>query len=709
MVDAPLYQGKDRFIDREFSWLEFNNRVLEEARDASNPLLERIKFLAIVANNLDEFFEVRVSGLLQKVESGLAIDGIAGLDAKQKLETLLKLCQRTVKQQYRCWNEELLPKLKENNVFVKTMTDLGKEEEKVLHAYFHKEIYHLLTPIKVDPSHPFPRVLNKALCLLILLKEDGTRDGLGVVTIPRSLPRLLSLPTKDKSYSFIFIHEVVQHYISELFKGYVIKGCSPFRVTRNSNLYLEEEEAGSLIDAVEAVVHNRRKGDAVRLEIDKAAPKRIVDALVKTFDVESHLVFRVDGPVNLNRLSSLSAMVPLAALKYPPLHPTHTAHFKDHEDMFHEIRSRDILLHHPFDSYDPVVRFIQSAAEDPKVQVLKQTLYRTNEESPVMYALLDAAEQGKEVVAVVELKARFDEKSNINWARQLEEKGVTVVFGLVGLKTHCKLSLAIRKEGSGFFQYAHIGTGNYNPETAQRYTDLSLITSDPKITEGVSEIFNFLTSQSRSPDFKSLLVGPVNYLSETIRLIRRERDNALSGKQSGITAKMNALFDREIIEELYLASQAGVLIRLLVRGICALRPGVKGLSENIQVKSVVGRFLEHSRIYHFENDGDPNIYIGSGDWMERNLRERVEATIPIYDANFIRQIEDVLSLYWADNVKSRIMRADGSYLRVTPSKTDPAIHAQEWLSKQHGNPDLGLPVGIKSPFPDRTVPIIPAT
>jgi polyphosphate kinase len=696
MIQSPEYQGKDAFIDREYSWLEFNGRVLEEARDPANPLLERIKFLAIVAGNLDEFFEVRVASLLQKVESGLPVDGIAGLDSAAKLDTLLKLCQRTVKQQYKCWNEELLPKLKENNVFVKTMADLGKDEEKYIHNYFRKEIYHLLTPIKVDPAHPFPWVLNKALCLLVLLKEEKKRDGLGVVTIPRSLPRLLNLPSKDKSFNFIFIHEVVQHYITELFKGYPIKGCAPFRVTRNSNLYLEEEEAGSLIDAVEAVVHNRRKGDVVRLEIDKSAPKRIVDALMKTFDIDATLVFRVDGPVNLNRLASLYGMVPLAPLKYPLLHPSLAVHFQDHEDLFHEIRHRDVLLHHPFDSYDPVVRFIQSAAEDPKVQVIKQTLYRTNEESPIMYALLEAAEQGKEVVAVVELKARFDEKSNISWARQLEEQGVTVVFGLVGLKTHCKLSLAIRKEGGGFVQYAHVGTGNYNPETARRYTDLSLLTSDPEITEGVSEIFNFLTSQSRNPDFKTLLVGPINYLSETLRLIRRERDNALAGKRSGITAKMNALFDKEAIEALYEASQAGVTVRLLVRGICALRPGVKGLSDNIQVKSVVGRFLEHSRIYHFENDGDPSVYIGSGDWMVRNLRERVEATIPIKDASFIKQLEEILAVYWADDVKARIMRADGGYVRSTPSAPETSVNAQEWLMRRAEIPDLPLPSATRA-------------
>jgi polyphosphate kinase len=705
--EAPDYAGKHAFIDRELSWLEFNQRVLDEALDPANPLLERVRFLAIVANNLDEFFEVRVARLLQVAESGVPVDGIAGLDTAAKLDAILKACQKSVKQQYKCWNEELLPRLREHNVHVKTMAALGKDEEKAVQAYFRKEIYPLLTPIKVDPAHPFPWVLNKALCLLAILKEDRRREVLGVVTIPRSLPRLISVPTRDKGWTFLFIHDLVQHFLPELFKGYAIKGSTPFRCTRNSNLYDQDEEAGSLIDAVEAVVHNRRRGDVVRLEIDKNATKKMVDALARIFDVEDGQVFRVDGPVNLNRLASLYGMVPLANLKYPPLHPSHAAHFQEIEDLFHEIRARDVLLHHPFDSYDPVVRFIQGAAEDPKVAVIKQTLYRTNEESPIMYALLEAAEQGKEVVAVVELKARFDEKSNIQWARQLEEKGGTVVYGLVGLKTHCKLSLAIRKEESGFASYAHVGTGNYNPETARRYTDLSLLTSDPEITGGVSEVFNFLTSHSR-PEFARLQVGPVNFLSETLRLIRAETEAARAGRPAAITAKMNALFDKEVIEALYEASQAGVAVRLIVRGICALRPGAKGLSENVRVKSVVGRFLEHSRIFHFLNDagGAPTVFVGSGDWMERNLRERVEVAIPIKDPALARQVEEILSVYWADTAKSRWMRADGSYVRAAPPAGETAFNAQEWLMRRAESPEAPPPPARL--FPERMPPGAPA-
>ncbi|HLP40994.1 MAG TPA: polyphosphate kinase 1, partial [Fibrobacteria bacterium] len=596
MKAALEYAGQAAFIDRELSWLAFNQRVLEEALDPANPLLERIKFLAICAGNLDEFFEVRVAALLQKVESGVPMDGIAGMDTRLKLEAVLKACRRLVKAQYRAWNEDLLPALRAAGVHVKSMADLTRDEERHIRAYFRKEIYPLLTPIKVDPAHPFPWILNKSLGIVALLKDGDKggaagREALGVVSIPRSLPRVLALPPHGgpgARFDCILIHAVVQHYITELFKGYPIKACVPFRITRNSNLYLEEEEGSSLIDAVEAVVHNRRKGDVVRLEIDKEAGRKVVEALLRNFDLDSSLIFRVDDPVNLNYLLGLYSQAPMPHLKFPPLEPRHPFPVHAAEDIFRELRRREILLHHPFDSYDPVVRFIHAAAEDPKVQVIKQTLYRTSEDSPIMFALMEAAGRGKEVVAVVELQARFDEKSNIHWARRLEEKGGTVVYGLVGLKTHCKLSLAVRKEDGGFAQYAHVGTGNYNPVTARLYTDISLLTCDPEITEGVSEVFHFLTSQSREPDFRSLQVGPVNFLAETLRLIRRETAHAKAGRPSGIVAKMNGLNDREVIEALYDASRAGVPIRLIVRGICSLRPGVKGMSETIEVRSVLG-------------------------------------------------------------------------------------------------------------------------
>jgi polyphosphate kinase len=672
-------QGHARYIDRDFSWLAFNRRVLAEARNAENPLLERLKFLSIVANNLDEFFEVRVAGLLQKVESSVPRDGIAQLDCKEKLTGLLRIVHAMVVQQYRCWNEELIPDLGAKGIHILGLADLGPVETETLRRRFQKEIYPLLTPIKVDPAHPFPWVLNKALCLGVWLEEEttGHRGGLGVVAIPRCLPRVIALPGKE-GHRFVFLYDIIKLFTGELFRGYRIRGQASFRVTRNSNLYLNED-AGNLLDSVEAVVHNRRKGNVVRLEIDEDTPARIRKALMDNFDLEPELVFSAPGPVNLNRLMGLYQMAPLGELKYPPHTPRPMPQSASAQDMFARIRDRDLLLHHPFESFDPVIDFIRGAARDPDVLCIKQTLYRTSAESPVMYALLEAAESGKEVTAVVELQARFDETSNINWARQLQDKGGTVVYGLVGLKTHCKLSLVLRREAGGIREYAHVGTGNYHPGTAKLYTDLSLLTAAPEMTGGISDIFNYLTSHSRTPRFENLLVGPVNFLDETLRFIRREESNARAGLPSGITGKMNALIDPDIIEALYSASRAGVPIRLMVRGICSLRPGVEGLSGTIQVRSLVGRFLEHSRIVRFENAGDAKFYIGSGDWMTRNLRERVEALVPIADPDLRLRLEAILRVYWTDNVKTHGMTAAGGYVRIKPKAPEDRFEAQTHL------------------------------
>ncbi len=701
-------QAHPRYIDRDFSWLAFNRRVLAEARSPENPLLERLKFLSIVANNLDEFFEVRVAGLLQKVESSVPRDGIAQLDCREKLTGLLRVVHAMVAQQYRCWNEELIPQLGAKGIHVLGLADLGAHETEELRRRFHREIYPLLTPIKVDPAHPFPWVLNKALCLGVWLEEEvsasvSNRGGLGVVAIPRCLPRVIALPG-GSGHRFVFLYDVIKLFMGELFRGYRIRGQASFRVTRNSNLYMTED-AGNLLESVEAVVHNRRKGNVVRLEIDEDTPARIRKALMENFDLEPELVFSAPGPVNLNRLMGLYQMAPLAELKFPPHSPRAlplAGQTGEPQDMFARIRDRDLLLHHPFDSFEPVIDFIRGAARDPDVLCIKQTLYRTSAESPVMYALLEAAESGKEVTAVVELQARFDEASNINWARQLQDVGGTVVYGLVGLKTHCKLSLVLRREAGGAGQsdlireYAHVGTGNYHPGTAKLYTDLSLLTSARDVTEGISDIFNYLTSHSRTPRFANLLVGPVNFLAETLRLIAREEANARAGLPSGISAKMNALIDPEIIEALYQASQAGVPIRLMVRGICSLRPGVAGLSENIQVRSLVGRFLEHSRIVRFENAGDPLFYIGSGDWMTRNLRERVETLVPVSDPDLRGRLEEILRLYWKDNVKAHAMTAAGIYVRLRPKSPEERFETQAFLM-EHPDGQPGMRVDVLVP------------
>ncbi len=697
----PLYEGNGIFIDRELSWLAFNRRVLEQAQDPSVPLLERAKFLGIVAGNLDEFFEVRVAALLQRAESGVVTDGIAQLDIQEKLRRVLAECQEMVRRQYRCW-EEVQTLLRGEGVAIKKMAELNAEEAAFLELFFRREVYHLLTPITVDPAHPFPRVLNKALCLALLLRGPSRgRDSLGVLTIPRGLPRVVALPPGESGRGYVFISDVVQHYAGELFKGYPIRACAPFRATRNSNLYLDEsesgdeDEGGNLLQAVEAEVHNRRKGDVVRLEIDEHASAKLVDLLARNLDVEPAFVFRTGNPVNLNRLMALYGLITQPRLKFPPYLPVVPPGFEEPEEIFARLRARDVLLHHPFESFDPVVHFIETAARDPRVLAIKTTLYRTSADSPIMYTLMEAAERGKEVVVVVELKARFDEQSNIHWARQLEERGGTVVYGLVGLKTHCKLSLVIRREEAGFRRYAHTGTGNYNPDTARLYTDLSLLTSDRALTEGISEVFNFLTANAKDPDFRGLMVSPVSFLADTLAAIRREEENARQGLPAGIFAKLNALMDTEVIEALYRASSAGVPVRLIVRGICALRPGAPGLSENIRVKSVVGRYLEHSRIFCFRNGGQEEVYVGSGDWMARNLRERVEVLAPVRDPQLRLRLLNLLSAYWCEDACTYWMGHDGGYAKVPLPEGRSPWNAQTWsMSEASGAPDLREPPAL---------------
>jgi polyphosphate kinase len=682
----PAYEGSGVFIDRELSWLAFNHRVLEEAQNATVPLLERLKFIAIVGNNLDEFFEVRVASLLQRIESGAVTDGIAQLDAQGKLENVLTLAQQAVGEQYRCW-ETIRGELRRSGTFVKELAELAPEEEVYARAYFRREVYPLLTPITVDPSHPFPRLLNKALCLALILKTPGKgREAFGVITVPRSLSRVIPLSPEKNPKSFLFIADLVRHYAADIFKGYSIRECVSFRATRNSNLYIGDEdldgEEGSLLEAVEEEVRNRRRGDVVRLEIEKDASATLVEFLRDNLDVEPGLIFRTGSPVNLNRITALYSLIPQPGLKFPAYAPAHTVDFSDAEEMFAQLRSRDVLLHHPFDSYDPVVRFIEAAAQDPQVLAVKTTLYRTSDNSPIMYALMEAAQRGKEVVVVVELTARFDEQSNIRWARQLEERGGTVIYGLGGLKTHCKLALVVRREKTGYRRYAHVGTGNYNPETARFYTDFSLFTSHRDTTGGIFEVFNHLTANTRRPDFRGLWVSPISFLSGTLDLIRRERENARAGRPSGILAKFNALLDKEVIEALYDASRDGVPVRLIVRGICSLRPGVPGLSGNIRVKSVVGRFLEHSRVFCFRNGGEEEMFIGSGDWMARNLRERVEVLAPVRDPVLRARLARILSVYWRDNTATWWMRHDGGYERAKPADGETPLNAQEFFMQE---------------------------
>jgi polyphosphate kinase len=675
-------------LNRHHSWMQFNQRVLEEARDEKNPLLERVKFLAITASNLDEFVEVRVAGMLQLVEHGNCEPGPDGLAPADVLKELAETIHRFVKAQYDCWREELLPALAAESVRVVSWKKLTPAACLYVENYYIKSVEPLLTPVTVDPAHPFPHVLNKALCLAFLLKRKrrGGQIYLGVVTVPRALPRLVLLPAKDGTIEYVFLSDVIQAFANRLYHGYEVLSAAAFRVTRNSNLYLEEEESRSIMDTVDAQLHRRRKGEAVRLEIEASANQEIIDRLVANFRLAPWQIFRVDGPPNLARISYLYDQAPRPDLKFQPFVPRELALKPGASSLFERIRKRDLLLHHPYDSYSAVVRFIESAAKDPDVLSIKQTLYRTSENSPIVRALIEAAAK-KEVAVVVELKARFDEASNIRWARNLQEAGVQVFYGVSGLKTHCKLALVARRESDGQIRrYAHLGTGNYNPSTARYYTDLSLLTSDTHITHAVHHVFNYLTAYSERPNYQPLFVAPLNLGKSCLKLIERETAHAKAGRPAFIFAKVNALLDEKTIQALYRASQAGVNIELVVRGACALRPGVRGISSRIRVRSVVGRFLEHSRIFVFGNGGKTELYLGSADWMHRNIYERVEVMFHIRDVELCKQVfGEVIEPYLADTEKTRILLANGRYVRAGEagsslhSRNGFRFNAQEFL------------------------------
>jgi polyphosphate kinase len=665
---ARTAQKQKLFNGRDHSWMEFNRRVFEEAEDAANPLLERVKFLAITANNLDEYVEVRQAGLMQRIEDGYRQPGYDGLRPDESLSLLTAEIHGFVDAQYRCWNERLLPELRRQGIRLLEWEELDEQARAFAQGYFQREVDPLLTPISIDPAHPFPRVINKALCLALLLRRKRRSSGpqiLGVVTVPRALPRFVRLPSADGAYDYLLLQDLIAQNLAAMYRGYEVLSRAAFRVTRNSNLYFEEEETRSLLETIRVELHNRRKGDAVRLEVEAGADAEIVERLRVNFEVNEDQVFAGDGPVNLSRLIFFYEDVQRPELKFPPFTPKAFKLSRKSDNIFAELRQRDVLLHHPYDSYDPVVDFIRQGAEDPAVVTIKQTLYRTSHDSPMFQALTDAA-ANKETTLVVELMARFDEASNIRWARSMEDAGVQVFHGVVGLKTHCKLALLVRRDEDGQTRrYCHLGTGNYNPVTARFYTDLSLLTADPQITERVHMVFNYLTAHAEIDDYRPLLVAPLTMAESFLGLIRRETEHAQAGRPAHIVAKMNALLEPSVIEALYAASQAGVEVDLIVRGLCTLRPGVKGLSERIRVRSIVGRFLEHSRIYHFANGGNDEIYLGSADWMPRNLFERCEVAFPVRDTSALARIHDeILPAYLADTVKARLQQPDGSYLRA---------------------------------------------
>jgi len=664
--------------------MQFNRRVLEEAEDPSNPLLERVKFLAITGNNLDEYVEVRQAGLMQRIEDGYREPGYDGLRPDESLSVLTADIHDFVAAQYHCWNQHLLPELRQQGVRLLEWQELDDDARGFAQSYFQREVDPLLTPISIDPAHPFPRVLNKALCLALLLKAKRRSSGpqvLGVVTVPRALPRFVRLPGAGGALDYLLLQDLIAQHLAGMYRGYEVLAHAAFRVTRNSNLYFEEEEARSLLETIRVELHNRRKGDAVRLEIESGADEEIIERLRVNFELDEDQVFRCEGPVNLSRLMFFYSDVQRPELKFPPFTPKPLHLSRTSASIFDELRQHDVLLHHPYDSYQPVVDFIQQGAEDPAVVSMKQTLYRTSQDAPMFEALTEAAAT-KEATLVVELMARFDEASNIRWARDMEDAGVQVFHGVVGLKPHCKLAMLVRHDEDGVTRrYCHLGTGNYNPVTARFYTDLSLLTADPQITERVHMVFNYLTAHAETDDYRPLLVAPLTMAESFLRLIRREQEHAQAGRPAHIVAKMNALLEPSVIEALYQASKAGVEIDLIVRGLSILRPGVKGLSERIRVRSIVGRFLEHSRIFHFANGGDDEIYLGSADWMPRNLFERCEVAFPVRDPAALARIhQEILPAYMADTLKARLQQPDGSYIRASKLLKDAKpFSSQEFL------------------------------
>ena len=672
--------GPAHFINRELSWLEFNHRVLEEALDPLNPLLERVKFFCIVSSNLDEFFEVRVAGLKQQIESEVVERTMDGLTATETFRAIVKRVRRMVEQQYACWREELMPALAANGIRLLELAELEAADLAWVEEYYHTQVRPVVTPLAIDPAHPFPQLLNKSLNLIVRLEMGRNREvhkHSAVVQIPRILPRMVQLPRADARQDYVYLDRLIGHYLADLFPGTKLLGYWPFRVTRNSELYIDEEETANLLKAVENELHNRRKGDAVRLEIDHQCPPLVREPLLKTLRLTADDLYPIDGPLNPTRLMALTEGDHSPELRDPPFVAPVAAKLRQRPDLFTAIRERDILLHHPYESFNSVVEFLELAASDPDVLAIKQTLYRTGGDRRIIGALEDAVRNGKQVTAVVELRARFDEANNIAWARQLEEAGVHVVYGLVGYKIHAKSCLVVRREGHNIRRYVHLATGNYNPTTAKLYTDLGLFTCRPEFGEDVTNFFNLLTGICQFQSLRKLVAAPFELHDRLLSLIERETQNARQGLPARIILKINSLADRQVIEAFYRASAAGVKIELIVRGICCLRPALKSVSENITVRSIVDRFLEHSRIYYFENACQPQVFISSADWMPRNFFRRIELAIPVEDGVLReRLISEVLAISLADNSKARFLQADGSFRRAAAAPGDKPSRSQ---------------------------------
>jgi len=683
-LDTTDLKQPELYINRELSLLEFNARVLEQAKLETVPLLERLRYLCISSTNLDEFFEVRVAGLMQKAKLGSTQAGPDNMSAQETLRLARARAAELVEEQYRVLNEIIFPRLAEQGINFIKRDDWSEAQEKWLREYYQEELQPILSPLGLDPAHPFPRMLNKSLNFIVSLSGKdafGRSSGLAIVQAPRALPRVIQLPAEETGSGpndFVFLSSVLHAFVADLFHGMKVKGCYQFRVTRNSDLFVDEEEIDDLLRAVEGELAARHYGDTVRLEVAHNCPDELVDFLLQRLKLTRDELYMVNGPVNLNRVQAVIDLVDRPDLIFPSYVPGLPLALKRSESLFDAIRKQDLLLHHPFESFAPVVDFVRQAAADPGVLSIKQTLYRTGPNSAIVDALVAAARAGKEVTVVVELRARFDEAANVSLATRLQEVGAHVVYGVVGYKTHAKMLLIIRREGKSLRHYTHLGTGNYHSRTARIYTDYGLFTCDKVIGEDVQKVFNQLTSLGKVIKLHKLLQSPFTLHDGMLKKIRREQALAEKGKPGRIIAKMNALVEPQIIQALYQASQAGVQIDLIVRGICALRPGVPGVSDNIRVRSIIGRFLEHPRVYYFGNDGNPEVYGASADWMERNLFHRVETCFPIEAKKLRDRVIGDLELYLRDNTQAWLLQPDGSYVLAQPGEEEP-VSAQQTL------------------------------
>lgn len=682
-------KSPELYTNRLVSLLEFNRRVLEQAKDTNVPLLERLKFLCILSTNMDEFFEIRLSGIKQKAELGSVQTDVDGRSPQEVLRATCSIAHEIVHEQYQVLNEQVIPALAEHAIHFVRRKHWSKEQRDWLRSYFEEQLLPVLSPLGLDPAHPFPKVLNKSLNFILSLEGKdafGRNSGFAIVQAPRSLPRIIQLPKEEIEgggpHDFVFLSSVIHAFVNELFPGMNVRDCYQFRVTRNSDLFIDEEEVDDLMRALEGELPQRRYGQAVRLEVDINCPDDMADFLLDEFELNRDDLYQVEGPVNLNRLMAVYDLVDRNDLKYPSFTPALPASLSSGADIFKAMRKQDILLHHPFQSFLPIIELVRQAAEDPNVLAIKQTLYRTGPDSAIVENLVKAAQAGKEVTVVIELLARFDERENMVLANRLQEAGAHVVYGVVGYKTHCKMLLVVRRESGKLRNYAHLGTGNYHSRTARLYTDYGLLTAKKEMTEDVRRIFLQLTSLGRFKDLNRLLQAPFTLHDTIIARINREAELAAAGTPGRVIAKINALTEPRTIQALYRASQAGVNIDLIVRGICVLRPGIEGVSNNIRVRSIVGRFLEHTRVFYFGNGKSPEIFCSSADWMDRNFFRRVESAFPILDPQARQRIIDDLNCYLRDNHQAWILSSDGSYTRARPPQGEEPCSAQQVLLEQ---------------------------